>query len=388
MRRRMAGWFVTSLRYCAILGAGTVAAGSIGCSEAAPTPVFGLVEKVRPPTTVAILLYHGVDLLDVAGPARVFTHAFDSDGSPLFEVTGVASDARPFGTLGVAKIVARDDLANVAAPDVLVIPGGVVESLLDDDEAMRWVDACSTAKSVVLSVGSGASVLGRLKRLEGRRVATHHDHAPRLAVVAPTAVFVPDARFIDHGSLITAAGATGGIDAALHLVARIEGGATASRVATDIEYDHYVGHQASASRVLAREGPDGPTLHGQPHSDVAGLVTDLVATITSRGVEAAVDEHAAMMAAAEPVDRPLLGKESIALTADWLRRYGTNPDDALAVMRFNARVHPRYVPGHLQLAAMLLSVGDDAGAVTACKRALAIDPRCEQARILLRQCAK
>jgi putative intracellular protease/amidase len=384
----MAGWSFALLGRFAMIGAGIGATGPLRHSEAAPTPAFGVVEAVRPPTTVAILLYHGVDLLDVAGPARVFTHAFDSDGRPLFEVAGVASDVHPVGTLGIAKIVPRHDLVDVAAPDVLVIPGGMVESLLDDDEAMRWIDSCCAAKSVVLSIGSGASVLGRLKRLDGRRVATHHDHAPRLAVVAPTAVFVPDARFIDHGSLITAAGATGGIDAALHLVARIEGTPTARRVATDIEYDSYVGHQPSTSRVLADEGPDGPTLHGQPYCEVAGQVTELVTTITSRGVEAAVQQHAAMMAAAEPVDRPLLGKESIALTADWLRRYGTDPGEAIAVMRFNAHVHPRFVPGHLQLAEMLLASGDEAGAATACKRALAIDPRCEEARLLLERCAK
>jgi putative intracellular protease/amidase len=371
-----------------MIGIGIIACGLAACSEGSPGPAIGLTEPARRPPRVAIVVYHGVDLLDVAAAARVFTHAFDAAGDPLFEVAAVASDARPIGSLGVVKVIPRHDMKDTAPPHVLVIPGGMVESVLDDVGAMEWIKSQCTTECIVLAIGSGASVLGRLGMLEGRRVATHHDHAPRLAVVAPKAVYVPDARFVDHGRLITAAGVTGGIDASLHIVARMAGPNTARRVATDIEYDHFVGQDAPAPRVLSKDRQDGLTLQGRSHSAASGAVTKLVATITGRGIDAAIEEHAVLMAAAAPSDRPLLGKESLAATADWLRRYGTSPNDAIAVMRFNVRAYPRFVAGHLQLAETLFSVGDAPGAAAACEQALAIDPRCGRARAILEQCDK
>ena len=369
-----------------MIGVSIAACGLAGCGEASPSPTAGQAEPKRRPIRVAIVVYQGVDLLDIAAPARVFTHAFDPAGNPLFEVVAVASDNRPLGSLGVVKVIPRHDMEDAVPPDVLVIPGGMIESVLDDARAMEWIQSQSTTECILLSIGSGASVLGRLGMLEGRRVATHHDHATRLAVVAPRAAYVSHARFVDHGRLITAAGVTGGIDAALHLVARMASPNTAKRVATDIEYDHYVGHDTAAPRVLLNDGHDGLTLQGRPHSAAVSDVTELISTITGRGIDAAIKEHAALMADVAPSDRPLLGKESLASTADWLHRYGSSPDDAIAVMRFNTRAFPRFLAGHLQLAEALLSVGDAPGAARACEQALAIDPRNAIARAILKQC--
>ena len=44
-------------------------------------------------------------------------------------------------------------------------------------------------------------------------------------------------RFVDDGDIVTAAGVSAGIDMALHLVARLAGGARAREVSRGIQYE-------------------------------------------------------------------------------------------------------------------------------------------------------
>jgi transcriptional regulator GlxA family with amidase domain len=47
----------------------------------------------------------------------------------------------------------------------------------------------------------------------------------------------PDARFVDDGTVVTAAGVSAGIDMALHLVARLDSPDRAKEVRRYIQYD-------------------------------------------------------------------------------------------------------------------------------------------------------
>ena len=83
----------------------------------------------------------------------------------------------------------------------------------------------------MLSVCSGAFVLGEAGLLDGRRCTTHWRHADELARRYPDAKIDPDVLFVDDGDLITSAGTAAGIDACLHLVRRELGSAVATRIA-------------------------------------------------------------------------------------------------------------------------------------------------------------
>jgi transcriptional regulator GlxA family with amidase domain len=71
----------------------------------------------------------------------------------------------------------------------------------------------------------------------GLEVTTHHGALDLLAATAPAAVVRGDRRFIDNGRVVTSAGISAGIDAALHVVARLLGDAQARETATYMEYD-------------------------------------------------------------------------------------------------------------------------------------------------------
>lgn len=83
----------------------------------------------------------------------------------------------------------------------------------------------------VLSVCSGAFVLGAAGLLDDRRCTTHWMHAPTLARRFPRARVDPDVLYVDEGQVITSAGTASGIDACLHLVRQAQGTEVANTIA-------------------------------------------------------------------------------------------------------------------------------------------------------------
>nr|WP_285547193.1 helix-turn-helix domain-containing protein [Streptomyces lavendulae] len=83
----------------------------------------------------------------------------------------------------------------------------------------------------VLSVCSGAFVLGAAGLLDGRRCTTHWMHAPALARRYPAARVDPEVLYVDEGPVITSAGTASGIDACLHVVRQEHGAEVANTIA-------------------------------------------------------------------------------------------------------------------------------------------------------------
>ena len=95
-------------------------------------------------------------------------------------------------------------------------------------EALR---AAHERGAILLSICSGAYVLGAAGLLEGRACTTHWRYAADFAARFPGAKLDPDVLFVDDGDLITSAGTAAGIDACLHLVRREFDSATATAIA-------------------------------------------------------------------------------------------------------------------------------------------------------------
>lgn len=121
----------------------------------------------------------------------------------------------------------------------------------------------------VLSVCSGAFVLGAAGLLDGRRCTTHWRHADELARRYPEARVEPDVLYVDEGPVITSAGTAAGIDAALHLVRQAHGPAVANAIARRMVVPpHRDGGQAQyVKRPLPRTRCDtvGETLAWMEH---------------------------------------------------------------------------------------------------------------------------
>jgi transcriptional regulator GlxA family with amidase domain len=83
----------------------------------------------------------------------------------------------------------------------------------------------------VLSVYTGAFMLGAAGLLDGRACTTHWMHAGDLASMYPAAKVDPSVLYVDADPVITSAGTAAGIDACLYLVRKEQGSQVANAIA-------------------------------------------------------------------------------------------------------------------------------------------------------------
>ncbi len=133
---------------------------------------------------------------------------------------------------GAAPACAWSDATRL---DLFLLPGGDTRPLQADDRFLDHLRSLAGDGTLLTSVFTGALVYGKAGLLEGRPATTHWSALDRLADLG---VLVDrDARFVDDGNIVTAAGVSAGIDMALHLVARLESRERAAGVRRYIQYD-------------------------------------------------------------------------------------------------------------------------------------------------------
>lgn len=188
--------------------------------------------------SIAIALFPGVEELDWAGPwevLAVWARMWPGDGVSVFTA---ADEEGVIACANGARVLADHTWETAPAFDVAVWPGGpgVADQLGRDDVRDRLRQA-SGAGALMASVCTGALVLADAGLLDGRPATTYWasmDHLVALGVgVQPR----PDERFVDDGTVVTAAGVSAGIDMALHLVRRLHSEERARQVRRHIQYD-------------------------------------------------------------------------------------------------------------------------------------------------------
>ena len=110
----------------------------------------------------------------------------------------------------------------------------------------------------VLSVCSGAFILGEAGLLDGRRCTTHWRHADELARRYSQAKVDPDVLYVDDDPVISSAGTAAGIDACLYLVRKEQG----SRVANGIARRMVVPPHRDGGQAQYVEQPIAPSCNG------------------------------------------------------------------------------------------------------------------------------
>jgi transcriptional regulator GlxA family with amidase domain len=113
----------------------------------------------------------------------------------------------------------------------------------------------------MLSVCSGAFVLGEAGLLDGHRCTTHWKYADELARRFPLADVECNRLYVADGNLLTSAGTAAGIDACLHLVRQEHGSALATKLARRMVVPpHRDGGQAQFIEAPVPKTPTAPTL--------------------------------------------------------------------------------------------------------------------------------
>ncbi|MEY9965134.1 AraC family transcriptional activator FtrA [Streptacidiphilus sp. MAP12-16] len=181
--------------------------------------------------TVAAVLIDEVAPFEFGVVCEVFGIDRTEDGVPPFDFR--VCGERPGEPLSMsvgAQVIPRYGLDALEGADLVAIPAftirdGYPPAVLD---AVR---AASARGATLLTVCSGAFLLGATGLLDGRRCTTHWRHAAEFAERFPEAKLDPDVLFVDEGDIITSAGTAAGIDACLHLVRRELGSGPATAIA-------------------------------------------------------------------------------------------------------------------------------------------------------------
>lgn len=106
-----------------------------GAAAEAQSATAGSVQK----TKVAVLVFPGVELLDFSGPGEVLAAARRADNAPLFDVYTVGIGKKPIKSTQFLTITPQYDPTDAPAPGIVVIPGGGVESAMNNAPLCEWI---------------------------------------------------------------------------------------------------------------------------------------------------------------------------------------------------------------------------------------------------------
>lgn len=181
-------------------------------------------------------------LLDVAGPMEVLRKANIEQSDVRFHVSYVGPLRKVGSSIGlgispIAPLPAQlPDGAMLVVPGHADLPEGDAMTSPQQDEdgqdaIVAWLRKVVRPGMRVISICSGALLVGRAGLLDGHECTTHHGCIAELACAAPAARVRENRLYVEDGERLTSAGITAGIDLMLHVVADLAGPGVALAVA-------------------------------------------------------------------------------------------------------------------------------------------------------------
>ena len=197
------------------------------------------------PQTVGILIFNDVEVLDFCGPYEVFAATTLSQQEPAkegikpFDVLTIAEHDTAIRCRGGMVVLPSCSIEDHPPLDILVVPGGRgVRRELDNPPILNWIAVQHGRAGVTISVCTGAFLLAARGLLDGVEATTHSSAIELLHQKHPAVLVRKGLRYVDHGSIITSAGVSASIDAALHVVSRFHGEYIAQQTAREMEYQY------------------------------------------------------------------------------------------------------------------------------------------------------
>jgi transcriptional regulator GlxA family with amidase domain len=190
------------------------------------------------PIRIAVALFPDAEELDFAGPWEVLSYWARNWPDDGIEVFTVADSLEPVRCAKGLRVLPDRTWDDAGAIDVLVYPGGIgTRRQLADTAVLDRLRALSSDGTLMTSVCTGALVYAATGLLDGRPATTYWSQLEYLPTLGTDIEVRPEARFVDSGEVVTAAGVSAGIDMALHLVRRLHFGERAREVRRGIQYD-------------------------------------------------------------------------------------------------------------------------------------------------------
>ncbi|GIE95999.1 GlxA family transcriptional regulator [Paractinoplanes rishiriensis] len=211
---------------------------------------------------VQIVLFDGVQSLDVTGPLEVFHYARG------YRVTTASIGGAAVRTSSGLRLTPDEALAEPTV-DTLVVPGGH-GTRQPQPAVVAWLRAHAHRPARIMSVCTGAFLLAEAGLLDDRKATTHWMYCDTLAGRHPKVAVDPDPIFVRDGRIATSAGVTAGIDLALALVEEDRGRNVALGVARGlVMYLRRSGGQKQFSAQLSAQ-----VAHREPLREVQRLIAE------------------------------------------------------------------------------------------------------------------
>jgi transcriptional regulator GlxA family with amidase domain len=230
---------------CLIAGQ-TLLLASLAAASPSPQPPQGAAAPAKPPPspeaaprTVLVLIYDGVELGDLAAPIEVLKVAAElgSEKTPAFQIRLAAEKAGPVAVDGGFTLTAQCALADCPPADILVLAGGRgALEVMNHPALIDWVRQRAASTRSVLGICTGTFLLAKAGLLDGQTATTHPQGLPYLKYLAPKANVVSGQHFVRAGKMITTAGVSSSLDAALALVAETLGPERAQATANWLDH--------------------------------------------------------------------------------------------------------------------------------------------------------
>lgn len=215
----------------------------------------------KPVKTIGIYLYDGFQTLDAMGPYE--TLAEMGGGIKVFFVgqkKGWVKNQRGL------KIAVDSSIAEVKQLDILVIPGGAIETFLQtqDSSVLNWIRRIDEHSIYTTSVCTGAWILGATGLLREKQATTNWYRAEEM--LARYGAHFRNQRWVQDGKYWTSAGVTAGIDMSLAIIKDLMGEQFTQGIMLNLEYD-----------------PHPPVQGGTPEKSPA-LITEMMREMYDMGI--------------------------------------------------------------------------------------------------------
>lgn len=212
---------------------------------------------------IALIAFDGFQILDITGPASVFSAANDALGKPYYQVVTVSAKGGLVSSHSGINIQSHSyKSSKLASIDTLLIAGGSadgLEALSRNEPFMKWIKQTAQRTRRYGSVCTGAFILGHLGLLKKKKVATHWGSCEKLATLYLDAKVDANALFVNQGKLWTSAGVTTGIDMSLEMVTHDLGAEIANIIAKRLVlYAKRPGFQSQFSPLLKAQSNAEP----------------------------------------------------------------------------------------------------------------------------------
>lgn len=186
--------------------------------------------------SIGMLLFDDVELLDFAGPLEVFGAANYAKGGDLFSIETIGLQKEIAVSKSLLQVTA-DTVLDGQHYDLFLIPGGFgTRPIIKDESILHNIQSTIDGSNVTATICTGALILAKLGYLTNKEVCSHHLSFDLLKKLDPSVDIIPDKRYVDHDSIITAAGVSAGIDMSFYILTKVYGKEFSQQVRRYIEY--------------------------------------------------------------------------------------------------------------------------------------------------------